>query len=176
MPMLTMSVTSLAASASTSSRMRSCVDSACARAASAKAEPAAGPRSAPCSAARPSGDVDLFTRQQLTQRRGQVRAFRDREQRIQRFAVIPLAREVGVERAAAQGEIAGAGGIGGQQGRQRGAGKPVGLRLQTPQQASHPGQAACLGMEWLVWVSRLSRSTYTQVGLCAAASSASHCT
>ena len=115
------------------------------------------------------GRVDRLAVEQATQCACQVRALADGEQRRQCIPVVALAGEAGVQRADPQREIARARRVFGIQPGNRGAGQPPRVRVQAGQQA----HAACWGIDWLVWVMRLSRSTYRQVGLNLAASASS---
>ena len=116
------------------------------------------------------GGIDGLAVELASHRRRQIGLPGDGEQGVQGFAVVALAGEARVQRAEPQREIARAGRIGFHQAGDRAAGQALRMRVEAGEQA----HAACFGIEWLVWVRRLSRSTYTQVGLYVAASASSH--
>ena len=101
------------------------------------------------------GGIDDGAIQQAAHRTRKVSLIGDGEQGVERRAVVTLAREVGVQGAAARGKIAGAFRVGLDQFGDGGAGESSCVRVE-PGQHAH---AACFGIERLVWVRRFSRST-----------------
>ena len=125
--------------------------------------PTESPRNAVCSAGAAFGAVDRARRRTArASAPGTPRLGASSNSAAKRRAVVPLAREIRVQRADPQREVVGARRIGRDESRQRVA---QARRVGAGSKAARGAEAACAGIEWLVCVSRLSRSTYTRVRL-----------
>ena len=100
--------------------------------------------------------VHRFAVEQASQRAGEIAFAGEGEQGRQRIAIEMLAGETGVQRADTQREIGRTRRIGRDQFLQRGLRQPLRIRVEAGEAALH---AACLGIERLVCVIALWRST-----------------
>jgi hypothetical protein len=105
------------------------------------------------------GHIDRLAIHQALHRTDEVGVAREREQRLPGLAVVRLPGETGVQRPDAQREIRDPRRVVQVDLRKRSALQAP--RLLGEQRQIDPGaaHAACLGIDWLVWVSRFWRST-----------------